>query len=128
MFLRDPWNTVDTLNYVLFTCSILFRVEALLYDIPKIQTQLEALDETNRYSTHVDFSVYSWRDGIQNNINAFNAILTWMKIFKYLEVIPEFKLLTDTLSKAAKGLSTLCIVIVLVLIGSAQVRFPLIFH
>ncbi len=80
LFFRDVWNFVDFFNYVLFTISIWFRVSALFHDIPRIQNQMDALTEETRYSTYVDFSVYAWRDGIQNNLNAFNAILTWLKV------------------------------------------------
>lgn len=80
LFFRDVWNFVDFFNYLLFSISIWFRIAALFHDIPQIQNQLEVLTAETRYSTHVDFSVFAWRDGIQNKLNAFNAILTWLKV------------------------------------------------
>jgi hypothetical protein len=82
VYYRDPWNFLDSFNYLLFSISIWFRIQSLFHDIPKIQGQLDVMTDENRYSTFVDFSTFAWRDGVQSNLNAFNAILTWLKIFK----------------------------------------------
>jgi hypothetical protein len=84
LFFRDIWNFLDFFNYTLFTISIYFRIAALFHDIPKIQSQMDVLTEETRYSMFIDFSIFAWRDGIQNNLNAFNAILTWLKVLTCL--------------------------------------------
>lgn len=80
LYFRNFWNFLDFLNYMLFLTSIYYRSGALLNEIPSIQAQLDALTEESRYSTFVDFSVFAKRDGVQNSINAFNAVLTWLKV------------------------------------------------
>eukprot|EP01046_Picozoa_sp_COSAG06_P071887 COSAG06_NODE_20774_length_782_cov_0.808199_2_plen_86_part_01 len=51
---------------------------------------------------------------------AFNAVLTWIKIFKFLNYYPNMQILTKTLGVAAKPLAWFCLIILIVLIGAGQ--------
>lgn len=54
------------------------------------------------------------------NINAFNAFLTWIKVFKYLHFIPRFRILLGTVEFAASKIGVFFVICAVVLFGSAQ--------
>jgi hypothetical protein len=58
---------------------------------------------------------------LQTYVNAVNATLSWIKIFKYLNFFPNMRILTSTLKVAARPLLWFTIVFVIVILGAGQV-------
>ena len=56
----------------------------------------------------------------QQHIMAFNAILTWIKVFKFLEYNPNMSILTTTLLKAGGPIVSFMWTFIIVLVGSGQ--------
>ena len=65
----------------------------------------------------------AWWYDHQWNLTAFNAILTWIKLFKYLDYHPAFSLLVRTLARAAKPLLTFLVSFTIVILGCGQAFF-----
>eukprot|EP00753_Platysulcus_tardus_P021768 PLAT9116.1.p1 GENE.PLAT9116.1~~PLAT9116.1.p1 ORF type:complete len:627 (+),score=343.74 PLAT9116.1:659-2539(+) len=56
---------------------------------------------------------------LASDINALNAFLSWMKSFEYLGFIPTFAQLTQTLSRAAAGVTGFAVIFGLIMFASA---------
>ena len=64
--------------------------------------------------------------GISNDINAFNAFLTWMMVFKFLFFIPQFRMLIMVLQKASGRVKGFLCITMITLFACSQ-AFMLIF-
>lgn len=71
-------------------------------------------------SNFINLYRLSFYNQIGTYINAFNSVLTWIKLFKYLNFFPDMRILTATLKVAAVPLGMFSIVMMIVLIGSGQ--------
>ena len=71
------------------------------------------------YSTRCDGTVgFFYR--VSMWLNAVNAMLTWVKVFKFLDYFPNLKILTVTLGYAMRPLAWFMVVLVIVLTGLSQ--------
>lgn len=118
-FYSNKWNLVDSLNYVLFVWAMSYRIHSLDL-VPDVISQINDLNSDTMHMKYINFSELAYSDQKQYNINAFNAVLTWIKIFKYLDFYPPMLVLTNTLSRAATMLGSLTATIGIVLLGSGQ--------
>ena len=119
IFVRDKWNFLDFVNYMLFMVSLVCRIRAL-NAVPFIQEEISGLNVDTMHMKYINFSGLGYWDRMQANITAFNAILTWIKLFKYLDFFPSMLMLINTLSRAVPMLGSLMITIVIVLLGAGQ--------
>jgi hypothetical protein len=126
-YFDDGWNMVDVVNYLVFFTAIGIRVYAMgivnepLLKIKKLKEEA-AESGGNIYAAneYVDTQAISFWFTEQTHILAVNAILTWVKLFKFLDFHPEMAMLTTTLTKAAQPLKWFMASFIIVLIGSGQ--------
>jgi len=119
IYLSSGWNIVDITNYSLFLFAFGIRVGALS-SVFSIRKEVSDLDRDNPFSEHIDFYSVVFVLSLSVLINSINACLTWLKMFKYLQVFPRMALLTNTLSQAVKPLSVFIFIITIVLVGTSQ--------
>lgn len=119
LFFSQSWNLMDATNYGLFMWAMVIRIQSLNL-IPGIKSQIDDLNADTMHMKYINFSELAHSDRLQYDINAFNAILTWIKIFKYLDFYPPMLTLTSTLYRASKMLGSLIVTISIVLLGSGQ--------
>merc|ERR1712224_35441 len=107
-YFRDPWNIVDILNYVVFIISCSVRIYAMSLVAPILKQQEElAKHPMGPYNSnmYVYMGWYAFLMAEQTHITAINAILTWIKVFKFLDFHPSFNILIRTLGFAAGPLA-----------------------
>jgi len=122
-YFRDGWNYIDVVNYSLFFLSISLRIYGYMLVGPVIEKR-ESLRtaEGGLYGSgeYIKLQTVSFWFAEQQHIMAFNAILTWLKVFKFLDYHPSMSVLTVTLAKASSALVFWTAAFVIVLIGSGQ--------
>ena len=69
----------------------LFAQQSLRREVEAFSSLVEQAELTAAYSTHLDFSEVGYWSSLAWNITAFNAVLTWMKLFKYMDVYPNMQ-------------------------------------
>jgi hypothetical protein len=69
---------------------------------------------------YIDFYTLAFWFDNQYHLTSVNAILTWVKLFKFLDHRPDMSILQRTLHKAATPLAWFCGSFVIVLAGSGQ--------
>lgn len=104
-------NIAHILNLCLFFVSTGYRVWSVI-ELPD--------DVDPDSNTFVNFRTAADKLKTATDINAFNAFLTWVKVFKYLEFIPKLKILLGTLGNAAGKVSGFSFITAVVLFGSSQ--------
>ena len=142
-YFRDGWNWVDSMNYTVFLISFGLRINTLRLvpgigqvwgieaELDEIQTRVAEVPKESadsmffgtldaQYSTYVNFILLATWSDVQSTLTAFNAVLTWVKLFKYLEWHPQMTVLINTLKKGGRPLAFFFFTLVVVLIGSAQ--------
>lgn len=105
------YNLPHMLNLVLFYVSTYYRIRAFFALPDEI---VASTDEYIDLRTPVQFARTA------KNINAFNAFLTWVKVFKYLHFIPRFRILLGTVQYAASRIGVFFVICAIVLFGAAQ--------
>ena len=79
---------VDFLNLSVFSVVILGRIFTEI-----VANQLELLMKTEGVD-FIDFQPLAYSLSQTRNLNAFNAVLTWLKTFKYFSISPRMSLFT----------------------------------
>ena len=119
-FFRDRWNVIDVLNYTLFCFTVVLRLKTLGM-IPGLRNSIAQLNiGAHMWSTHIDFQTTAFINDQQFHVNSLNAILTWLKVFKFLDHKPEMSILQRTLGKASGPLGWFLCSFFIVLLGSSQ--------
>ena len=119
-FFRDAWHYVELTNLTIFILSFALRMKVIFGQVPGVVENVDAIPLGAVYTTYVHFHSLGYWMALQAYTNAFNAVLTWIKVFKYLNVFPQFTLLTRTLSIAATPLGIFFFIFAIVLVGSGQ--------
>eukprot|EP00668_Euglena_longa_P001127 GGOE01001345.1.p1 GENE.GGOE01001345.1~~GGOE01001345.1.p1 ORF type:complete len:861 (-),score=284.46 GGOE01001345.1:30-2579(-) len=107
-YFLDPWNVIDIVNLILFivVLSLRFHLHAVLYgynyDVGDGFLQFYPL--ANQYY-------------LCNWLNSFNALLCYLKFFKYLARIKQLKTLIQALALAGEELFYFVIIFFVVFIG-----------
>lgn len=120
-YYQTEWNNLDSFNYFLLLCSFCARV----YSWSLMGSQTELVEQLNREDPYADENYINFFDtalyfGISFYINSLSAILTWIKLFKFLSFFPQMSIFTKTVALSASHLGVFFIVVLVVLIGSAQ--------
>eukprot|EP01043_Picozoa_sp_COSAG02_P013373 COSAG02_NODE_533_length_20665_cov_216.617281_16_plen_1091_part_00 len=132
VYMTNGWRVLDAVNYCLFlfTCFARFTLNDLMKTCESEVAALPRMDtdgDTGLVMTPWDddskfvrfYGIAFWTTNITYAF-AFNAVLTWIKIFKYLNYFPNMQILTKTLGVAARPLAWFCLIILIVLIGAGQ--------
>jgi hypothetical protein len=107
----DLAKYVHVLNIFFFGMSWTLRFVAYYY-LPKERFAV-------RSDRYLDIRSYIEIMVMARNIAAFNAFLTWFKLIAYLELSPQFAIVTKTLARSAKMVSGFMIVFLLLLYAFA---------
>lgn len=108
-YLSSAWNVIDCLNYSCFIVVFYIR-----YSVDVAAADLTALVDVDPF---VNFNCVLYSFNLVNYCNAFNAILCFLKIFKYLAVHPTLGMLNKVISTAAPDLIGFSFTLVVVMFG-----------
>jgi hypothetical protein len=120
-YFQTEWNLLDCVNYFLLLFAVGMRwyswslMPAARDDIARI----DRLDPTG-HGQYVSLYWVAGLFGASFYLHAFSAILTWIKLFKFLSVFPELSIFTKTVALSRKPLGVFLLVVVVVMGGSAQ--------
>ena len=120
-YYQTEWNNLDSFNYFLLVGSFSCR----LYSWGLMAGQVDSVKALSRDDpfadeNYINFYTIALYFSASFYVNAFSAILTWIKLFKFLSFFPEMSIFTKTVSLSAQHLGVFFIVVLVVLIGSAQ--------
>mmetsp|Transcript_138232 Transcript_138232/g.240549 ORF Transcript_138232/g.240549 Transcript_138232/m.240549 type:complete len:778 (-) Transcript_138232:165-2498(-) len=101
-YFGDGWNIIDWANLILMIVVMGYRIETwgLVSD---------ALVDVNDYATtdlntFVDLNAVVQNVRTLRNLQAFNAVLTWFKAVKYINIIPYVSVFMETVNIASGNL------------------------
>jgi hypothetical protein len=110
-YFTDGYNYITWFNLLLFLCVAF--LEAFAISQASDLLSREEVDLQNYELQGISFftyQVYNW--------NSFNALLTWIRVVKYLDIISKkTKQLAGTLGRSATGVATLGIVFIIIYFG-----------
>ena len=92
-------NNITTFNYDIFLQISLAQIGLNLYNILKISGLLQAL--LQKPFLHADFSPLANAARTLTILSAFNVLVAWIKVFKYLSFNKTMTQLSETLSSVS---------------------------
>merc|ERR1712196_448895 len=104
-YLASGWNVIDCINLALFVAVMALRVQHLRLAF----ALAPELASTERYLG--EFTHLADTAKLVDELNAFNAALSFVKVFKYLRYQPLFGQYIDTVTHTAS--STIGVMIVI---------------
>lgn len=109
-FFLNFWNLIDIINLVLFLIVFLLR------SIWFLQTEIHPFDITSTgYPLSLEFVADVWN--LEQQINAFNAVLCFLRVFKFLQLNDRLNLLGRTISEATGDLIGFLFMFAIVFLG-----------
>ena len=102
------WNVVDVINLILFLNVIFFRVRTV-YRTKRI--------DWLAIEFNPEIQSLLWQARFTDRVNAINAILVFIKIFKFTEQHPKLGQFTNTLKCAASDIGNFLLILILMLMG-----------
>jgi hypothetical protein len=93
-YFLDPWNVIDWLNLILLIIFVWLRGMIYVTALGNPELGEQELVEADYYSPMQDIAE---RLLLTRTINAFNAVLIWTKVVKYVGFMPYVKTLLTTL-------------------------------
>ena len=118
-YFRNKWNYIDVLNYFIFVVAVYLKLQCYIL-APSVRDSISTLAQAGQIDKFVDVYAIGLQMALSNYIVAFNAVLTWVKIFKHLEFHSMIHVFTRTISTAAKTLGVFMFVFTIVVAGSAH--------
>eukprot|EP00762_Andalucia_godoyi_P008399 ANDGO_04692.mRNA.1 hypothetical protein len=117
-FFTHFWNWFDTANLSIFVAVLVIRVvhffSVLSYDPPMTGSEFPS-----------SLIYYSWLWGLERQLNAFNAILVFLRVFKFLQLNDRLNLLGRTLSVASGDLIGFFFMFAIVFVGYSTFAYLL---
>jgi hypothetical protein len=93
-YLSDGWNFVDWANLLLLLCQ--FYVKLINYyegtDV------MPGIEEKGDYKIYNDMQIFGERIATGRRLNAFNVVLIWLKVVKYVPFLPYQQVLKELFS------------------------------
>merc|ERR1711937_734155 len=93
-YFLDPWNVVDWINLILLTIFVGLR--AMIY-IESLYLPYLGSQELRNPAHYTPMQSIAERLLLTRTINAFNSVLIWTKVVKYVGFMPYVKTLLTTL-------------------------------
>jgi len=93
-YFLDPWNVVDWINLILLIVFVALRAMIYIESIYKPYLGSQELKNAEHYTPMQSIAE---RLLLTRTINAFNAVLIWTKVVKYVGFMPYVKTLLTTL-------------------------------
>ena len=114
-YFKAVWNYFDLANLALFLMVIAIRVYVvnIVYN-----RKIDLADEG-----YLNFAQAAFWMQQEINVNSFNALLCWIKVFKYLKISQRLSQLSRTLGYAATDLVTFLAMFVIVFLGFSHMAY-----
>ena len=109
----NKWNILDWIVALLSVAVIVLRLYVFVY-ILEIRRRIEAMQADDEY---VNLQPVMFQLQQVQNLNSINALLLFLKVFKYLAVIPQMDLLFGTLQVAGLELVLFSVLFSIVILG-----------
>ena len=124
VYCADGWRVLDMFNYIFFFVTFLIRLR-LNPLMTQAEEDIEAINRTTPYAddSYVLFYQATFWATLLTYAYAVNAVLTWLKVFKFLSYFPSMQILTRTLGYASGPLISFSIIFTVVLVGFGQSFF-----
>jgi hypothetical protein len=90
-YLRDGWNFVDWANLLLLLC--MFYVKLINYYEGTMV--MPGMEEKADYTAYNDMQIFGERIATGRQLNAFNVVLIWLKVVKYVPFLPYQQVLKE---------------------------------
>lgn len=133
-YLSDPWNYIDMTNYAIALVVIVMEVwsramlqksKSDLNDVyPGNQTTgvngNSDFDEDGFFSIFVCFYHAAYLSASAYTLMGLNAVVTWLKILKYLNLFPHLSMLSITLRNAAYPVMSFSVMFSIVFLACGQ--------
>jgi hypothetical protein len=112
VYSQDSFAILDLLNYTLFIIVMFLRINlvAKLWYLDDALVDDDGTEFINLTSVAGTFSS-------TESAMAFNAIITFFKVFKYLRPVRRLALFTETLRLASGDMAYMCVVIAVILLA-----------
>ena len=123
IYFSDMWESLDWINYLLFfgVLAIRIRNDSIVTDrLASIELLSTVDDPYADDNDHVPMYTLGFYYRVAMWLNAVNSMLTWLKIFKFLNYFPQLQILTSTMKFAALPLGWFLFVMFVVLMGLGQ--------
>ena len=115
-YLSQKWNILDWIVALLSLSVILLRIYTFNH-IQVVRRQIENMESENEY---VNLQPLMFQLQQVQNLNAINALLLFLKVFKYLALAPQMDLLFGTLQVAGLELVLFSFLFSIVILGFAM--------
>ncbi|GMH50342.1 hypothetical protein TL16_g00750 [Triparma laevis f. inornata] len=110
VYLKNIWNQLEAINLFLFLVVMILRALSLGY-IGNVYDSF-AIDDTY---LDLDWVVYFAK--LVENVNAFNAVLTFLKLFKFVRENRRMSQLIDTVELASIDMGSIMVIILVIATG-----------
>jgi len=110
MYLLNNWLAVDLFNYALFVYAFTQR-----FWVYSFTSRYDRFPRSSPFPNPTEYISYDTAFEAINqytNVLAFNVLLTWLKVFKYLSHVPFIKVLLGSLSKSTASIGVYLLVAV----------------
>lgn len=104
---KDFWNLVDWVNLLFFYTTIFWRIKVELSSHPSM---------TNLYS-YESYRTYVWIFSMEAYFNMVNAFLLYFKLFKYLNVSRNVRVLFMMFKKTASDMLVFVIILIVIFLA-----------
>eukprot|EP01116_Phalansterium_solitarium_P024625 TRINITY_DN9069_c0_g2_i1.p1 TRINITY_DN9069_c0_g2~~TRINITY_DN9069_c0_g2_i1.p1 ORF type:complete len:774 (-),score=272.45 TRINITY_DN9069_c0_g2_i1:740-3061(-) len=111
LYVSDFWNWLDWINYAAFVAVIGLRIQNIVA-VNNYDWQPDPLTFVNYEQL---FNLLSQ----ETNINAFNALIMFFRLYKYLYVFPQLRVFIQTLGESMTRIVSFMVVFCVVLVGFA---------
>lgn len=136
-YLSDPWNYIDMTNYTIAVIVIVMELWSRLL-VQQSKIDLNAAYPGNRtvgpngdpsegefdsegfFSHFVCFYAAAYLSAYAYTLMGLNAVVTWLKILKYLNLFPHLSMLSVTLRNAAYPVMNFSIMFLIVFLSCGQ--------
>jgi hypothetical protein len=111
-YFKDGFALLDLMNYTLFMIVMFLRIS--------LASQLWSLDgdlSDDNGDKFINLTAVAGNYSSTESAMAFNAIITFFKVFKYLRPIKRLALFTETLRLASGDMAYMCVVIAVILLA-----------
>jgi hypothetical protein len=96
-YVTDLWNYIDWAN-IIVSCSevqLIFQFFLIVIALRiKSVVDISKMDVAPDPTTFSNFENAAFSFSQEANLNAFNGLLCWFKLFKFIHIFPRMKMLT----------------------------------
>jgi hypothetical protein len=120
-YFKHMWNFLDITNLVIFLVVICLRLYTcdMVYGVLGVTEPLAALKAT----TYPNLQKIAFLMNQETNLNAFNAMIMWLKFFKYCQVSRRMSFLLRIMARASTDIFFFMLMFFIFFLGFAQAGY-----